>query len=339
MTTETTGGVTAPLAPAAPSTVPSAPQAPMVGGPGQPPQPVAPPPAAATAAQSAAAPAVPTPPAPTAAPATGERPAYVPEKYWSPEKGADFEALGKGYGELQSLLGKRVAELAPEQRELLTEQFGDQLKETMRAELRASMVEDPELAKAVLERNAPKAPEAYQVPPSLAEKGINLDFTHPAFVKVAEVGKAAGLSQEQMAPILEAGVELLAPYTMPLESKMAAVGPDYMQRATQAVTLARNLVERNVSDLGEREQVRGQVEKLMLEINSPEAFLGFERLLGTTREASLPLGGGGERTVYTEDSVRQMMRDPRYWAAGKRDPAFVAEIDKAWQLLKGGGTL
>ena len=38
----------------------------------------------------------------------------------------------------------------------------------------------------------------------------------------------------------------------------------------------------------------------------------------------------------TQADVESKMKDPRYWQQGKRDTAFVQEVNSDWQRLHGG---
>ena len=67
---------------------------------------------------------------------------------------------------------------------------------------------------------------------------------------------------------------------------------------------------------------------------SAKAIAVLESLIEKTGEPDLAsFGNQAPSADVTEDKIRQMMDDPRYWKTGSKDPAYIEEVTQMWQKL------
>jgi len=274
----------------------------------------------------------PPPPAP-------ERPAWYPEtdsRFWNPERGLDAEKLYKSYGDAHGLIGKRIGELDETQRGVLLDIARPEIESLLAVDLRNKLAQDEEWLKPLLEARLPKAPEAYEVPAAVVEKGIDINPEDPLYQQAVEKAKAHGLPQEAFAEFLDLATQMVQPYLpAPIEERMAAAGPDFPDRAVRARNVVRTLASRVNGPQGAQATVAA-VDALLSEITTPAAFQGLEAVLKATQEK--PLTGevaGSGRKVWTRELLDQAVGDPRY----RTDKAFYAEVTRGFQQLNNGDKL
>lgn len=255
-------------------------------------------------------------------PPGSERPAWLgddPHGFWDAEsKTVRAENIHKSYSELKSVFGKRINELPAAARKALVDTVPDEVRSAWLADERARLLEDPEFLTPLQEKwkaeNAPQVPEAYVVPDDLP-----LDTEHPAAAGLQEFAKKNGLTQEAFQELAKMGLDLLAPYEVPMtpEQLGEALGPDLAPRAMAVGNRVRTMLG---TELGNG---------LLLTMRRPEHFVALEKLVQASSEKPLPLGGeapGNE--TWSAEKLRAAALDPRYI---KRDPDYMAEVERQFK--------
>lgn len=259
--------------------------------------------------------------------AAPERPSFLPEKFWDADAGQPrVEDLSKSYAELQSAFGRRLGDLSADARRKLAEAVPDEMRATWGEEIKAKLVEDEEFLAPLREKWAeslPKAPEAYDFETIKLPDGLALDLEHPVVAKAAEMAKEWGLSQERFAELVALGAEL-SPPPASLEDRMAAVGPDFVNRATAAVNRAK-------AAAGDDPKARAAVDAVLSELHSPDAFRGLEVLLSTRSERRMPDETATAQPAVTIESLREIQARPEY----SQRPDWQAQVRAGFTKLYG----
>lgn len=246
------------------------------------------------------------PATPSPAPAGGERPAWLPSKYETPE------ALAKGYTELQAAFSGKQ----------------EKLRETVLAELRAGVPEAPdkyELKAAALPEHVvwldgdiPAELEAGKVyfkpDPAAPEMGALREWAHKNGVKSEGFGELMGLAAQVMGTRVPTAAEVEAQRT----AFYGSLGENGQARAS-------HLWGQLTSALGDK--AKG-IDALLSDKGSFEAI---EALMSRAGGASFAPAGGGAApgSAMDEATLRKAPSDPRY---GK-DKTFMAEVEAGWRRL------
>jgi hypothetical protein len=256
-----------------------------------------------------------------------ERPEWIDTKFWDADAGQPrVEDLAKSYREAQSLIGRRVSDMSVEARRKLAETIPDEMRATWGEEVKAKLVEDEDFLAPLREKWAadlPKAPEAYDFDSIELPDGLALDLENPLISEAAELAKGWGLSQERFAELVALGARL-SPPPASLEDRMAAVGPDFVNRATAAVNRAK-------AAAGEDPKARAAVDAVLSELQSPEAFRGLEVLLSTRAERRMPDETAQAQPAVTLESLREIQARPEY----TQRPDWQEQVRKGFTQLYG----
>lgn len=272
------------------------------------------------------APAGDTPPAAAPNPAPGtaaERPAWLPEKYWNPEKGeALFEQLAADHTELGQRFAKGKEALAPE----------------LRAEWEAER-----------RQGVPETPDAYALaPPSQMPEGIVLlaeppaaDFQpepgktyfvmqpdHPLLGWWREAAHKAGLSQEAFAEGIAQFAAAQGWREPTAEDKRAAQQAFYSSLGERGVERVNMLWGRLKSTLGEKAAALDAV------VTTKEQVEALEDLVARASGASFTPGQAAAPDVLTEAELQKIQQDPRYFR--DHDPALVKKVEEGYARLYPG---
>lgn len=175
-----------------------------------------------------------------------------------------------------------------------------------------------------------KAPEKYEYKvPEEVQKNFGLkelDVNHPMYKEAEEMAKSKGWSQETFTAMVDFYVT----------SELASA------KAEQAAAIEK---------LGGPEKAPARIQTILAKAQSilTEPQMAVFKKLGTSAEVvevletmlgkvsaqrNLPdQNPQGNSGALTEEAVRAKMKDERYWHPQKRDPAFVAEVDRDFQRL------
>jgi len=224
------------------------------------------------------------------------RPEYISEKFWDTDRGeVNIEALGSSYKALESKLGQRTEELTKSIRE-------DYEKERLG-----------------------KVPESYELPtPELPENvDVNLSPDVPMVQWWQEFSKSKGLSQDDFNDGIKAFVDNAVADIPSQEDQIAELGDNGKARI-EAVDLwaKKNLSEtayQSVSNIA----------------TSADNVKVLEEIMGLTKDSSIPSSDTAIDVNASEDDLRSMMRDARYWDDTRRDPAYVNRVTALYEKKYG----
>jgi hypothetical protein len=223
------------------------------------------------------------------------RPDDVPEKFWDPATGAvRTDALLRSYLELERRLGRSIPKPEGE-----------------------DDIEGINRLLGVLGR--PEAPDGYEI-----------TAPHPLVEPDAELNAVlhdAGFTQKQAQLVYELAAERLVPL---------------LQEATDELAATRQ-VDRLQQHFGGPEAWRKTAEQIRVyaEANLPpeihealsgsyEGVLALYEMMRKAEPDIVGQAGSGQLTV-TEDSLRELIRDPRYWR--DRDPEIVQRVTAGYRNL------
>lgn len=232
---------------------------------------------------------------------TVERPEHIPEKFWDGEKGeVKIEDVFKSYTELETRFGQKQEDIA--------------------AEIRQSMRE-----------NVPAAAADY-------------------LVEEDQLGLPEGITFDKDAedPLLDWWRETA--FKMGLDNSGFNEGVKTYMANVQASLPDPEAIK---TELGENGSARldavgswlsGNLDAETYElarslVTSADDVRVMEAIIEKTKGA--PLAGGEQpaEPELTKADVESMMNDPRYFSTTKRDPAYIAKVQAAWQKLAAAGKL
>jgi hypothetical protein len=224
-----------------------------------------------------------------------ERPADVPEKFWSADHGVNLTALNKGYLNLESSRAR----------------FEEETRTRLKNEALSGL---------------PKPPEKYEVaPPKLENAPTSFEYKpdeDPMVKTLMDAGKDIGLTQEAMNKLVERRAQQeLEQFQSLGRSTREVLGENAKDRIDK---LSRKLTEQ----LGEAE-----FNAISAAVSDPHAVVALEKLIGTTTAAPRAGDGAGGNEKLTEADVKSWMADPRYWDPQRRDPRWVKKIEDGWKTL------
>lgn len=224
----------------------------------------------------------------------GGRPADVPEKFWDEEAGSvRVDALLKSYRELEKKLSRMVT--LP----------GDDADEEERFRFLRAL-------------GVPETADAYTIesrhPLVTADADVNARL-HKAGFTPAQVQLVYDLAAERLLPLIAEAAQMFEAERELDRLRAHFGGDDRWQRAAK-----------QLSAWG-----RANLPPAVFEALSATAsgVLALQTMM-EKGEPTLISRGEPEGTV-TEDELRSMMRDPRYWR--KRDPDFVARVSDGFRRL------
>ncbi|MCX7371390.1 MAG: hypothetical protein NTW56_02950 [Alphaproteobacteria bacterium] len=224
------------------------------------------------------------------------RPAEIPEKFWDAERGElRVDALVKSYRELERRMSQRATRPADD--------ADDEEKRRWREML-----------------DIPESPDAYEVQ---APEGLGIDpevnaRLHQAGFSRAQTQLVYELAAERILPLI---VEAAQQYEAErqVERLSAHFGGEERFRRTA----------RQLSTWGKQNLPAPVFEALATTF---EGVLAMERMMAghepaMTRDTDTP-------TAESEDELRKLMRDPRYWRS--REPDFVRRVTDGFRRIVGG---
>jgi len=224
----------------------------------------------------------------------GSRPADVPEKFWDEEAGSvRLDALLKSYRELEKKLSRMIT-------------------------LPGEDADEEERLRFFRALGVPETADAYTIEPRhplvTADPDVNARL-HKAGFTPAQVQLVYDLAAERLLPLIAEAAQMFEA-ERELDRLRAHFGSDERwQRAAK-----------QLSAWG-----RANLPPAVFEALSTTAsgVLALQAMM-EKGEPTLISKGEPEGKV-TEDELRTMMRDPRYWR--KRDPDFVARVSEGFRRL------
>lgn len=249
------------------------------------------------------------------------RPDWLPEKFWDPQAAAPrVEQLAKSYGELEKQRAKFADEAKASARDaVMAELFGKRPETPDAYELGA-----PEDADDIVLLTEPPGDD---FAPEPGKAYVLLEKDNPLLGKFRQLAHRAGLDATEFKAYLADFGRALAGRVPTAEEIQAEHAKIYQALGEHGERRVQHLQGQIKGLLGE------QAEAVLGLPPSPQLIEALELLVeraGAPR-FSPPSGAAGGR--LTEAELREKMRDPRYHDPLRRDPAFVAEIERGWKTL------
>lgn len=230
-----------------------------------------------------------------------ERPEYLPEKFWNSEEGSpNIEGLAKSYSEIESKFGQRASVL----------------REEIEADIRKPR------------EGVPKSADAYTY--EISKEGLPAGWEFEAHEDDPMLGwwRDTAFSREMTQEEFQAGidkyVEMQVGGLPNKEAEIQALGDNAQERIDRVdLYLSKNLSEDEYNTLADFAVTADAIQVL-------------EKLIGVQAEPSVSTFGGDPSTGNSsEDEIRSMMDDPRYWKPGEMDDAYRTKVTEMWQKLYG----
>ena len=231
---------------------------------------------------------------PTAVP----RPEYLPEKFWNTEANQpNVEGLAKSYTELEKKFSQRASSL----------------REELEAEILKPRDGVPESA----DKYQYAVPELENLPNGWEAQMSDDD---PMLGWWKETAYSRGLTQDEFQEGINKYFEYHFGGLPNHEAELSALGENAQARIDRVdMWLSKNLTEQEYNVMAD----------FAVDANSIKVL---EKIIGIQAEPSLSDFEAEPSTgSMSEDKLRQMMDDPRYWKPGEIDNAYRAKVTEAWQ--------
>lgn len=226
----------------------------------------------------------------------GSKPDYVQDKFWNKDLNEiNIEELSSSYNSLEKKLGAR------------TEDLSKQIREDISNEVKASTPEEYKIA-------LPELPENVD---------ISVDKEMPLLQWWSETAKAKGLSQEEFDKGVEAFVNNEISSLPNQDNERELLG----ENATQRIEAA---------DLWSKKNLSPDAYSSISEFASTaQGVKALEEIMSLNKDAPMPTTETAIEAAPSLDDLRSMMKDPRYWKDGERDPAYIAKIGSLYEKYYG----
>jgi len=225
-----------------------------------------------------------------------QRPEYVSEKFWNTDTNElNLEDLASSYNSLEKKLGSR------------TEELSSQIREDLANEIKANTPEEYEI----------KLPEI----PENVDLSVNKEM--PLLQWWSETAKAKGLSQEEFNKGIEAFVNNEISSLPNQDNEKELLG----ENATQRIEAA---------DLWSKKNLSSDSYSAISEFASTaQGVKALEEIMKLNKDAPMPTTETAIEAAPSLDDLRSMMKDPRYWKDGNRDPAYIAKVGSLYEKYYG----
>jgi len=224
------------------------------------------------------------------------KPDFVQDKFWNKDLNEiNIEELSSSYNSLEKKLGAR------------TEDLSKQIREDISNEVKASTPEEYKIA-------LPELPENVD---------ISVDKEMPLLQWWSETAKAKGLSQEEFDKGIEAFVNNEISSLPNQDNERELLG----ENATQRIEAA---------DLWSKKNLSPDAYSSISEFASTaQGVKALEEIMSLNKDAPMPTTETAIEAAPSLDDLRSMMKDPRYWKDGERDPAYIAKIGSLYEKYYG----
>ncbi len=225
-----------------------------------------------------------------------QRPEYVSEKFWNSDTSeVNLEDLASSYNSLEKKLGSR------------TEELSKQIREDLEQERIASTPKEYELFQ-------PEVPEGVSIE-------VNKDI--PLLQWWEETARKKGLSQEEYNDGIQKFVANQVDALPIIEEEKKLLGDN----ATQRIEAADLWAKKNLSS-----DAYTAASSLA---NTASGVKVIEELMKLTKDAPMPTTETAIEAAPSLDDLRSMMKDPRYWKDGARDPAYINKVAALFEKYYG----
>jgi len=226
----------------------------------------------------------------------GSKPDYVQDKFWNKDLNEiNIEELSSSYNSLEKKLGAR------------TEDLSKQIREDIFNETKANTPEEYEI-------KLPELPENVD---------LNVDKEMPLLQWWSETAKSKGLSQDEFNKGIEAFVNNEISSLPNQDNERELLG----ENATQRIEAA---------DLWSKKNLSPDAYSSISEFASTaQGVKALEEIMSLNKDAPMPTTETAIEAAPSLDDLRSMMKDPRYWKDGERDPAYIAKIGSLYEKYYG----
>ena len=223
-------------------------------------------------------------------------PEYIPEKFWDTERNEiKVEELGASYKALEQKLGMR------------TEDLIKQVQEDYENQRKSSVPESYEV-------RLPKVPEDVE---------ITVDPEQELVKSWQQICRDNGLSQEVFDQGVAAFVNNEIAGLPNLQEEMAKLGDNARERIEAADLWSKKYLSTDAYDA---------IANLA---STAEGIKALEEIMSLSRSKPLPNTNTVIDVELDERDLQSMMKDPRYWKEGMKDPAYIAKVTNLYQKKYG----
>ena len=223
-------------------------------------------------------------------------PEYIPEKFWDTERNEiKVEELGASYKALEQKLGMR------------TEDLIKQVQEDYENQRKSSVPESYEV-------RLPEVPEDVE---------ITVDPEQELVKSWQQICRDNGLSQEVFDQGVAAFVNNEIAGLPNLQEEMAKLGDNARERIEAADLWSKKYLSTDAYDA---------IANLA---STAEGIKALEEIMSLSRSKPLPNTNTVIDVELDERDLQSMMKDPRYWKEGMKDPAYIAKVTNLYQKKYG----
>jgi len=223
-------------------------------------------------------------------------PEYIPEKFWDSERNEiKVEELGASYKALEQKLGMR------------TEDLVRQVQEDYENQRKSSVPESYEV-------RLPEVPEDVE---------ITVDPEQELVKSWQQICRDNGLSQEVFDQGVAAFVNNEIAGLPNLQEEMAKLGDNARERIEAADLWSKKYLSTDSYDA---------IANLA---STAEGVKALEEIMSLSRSKPLPNTNTVIDVELDERDLQSMMKDPRYWKEGMKDPAYIAKVTNLYQKKYG----
>jgi len=223
------------------------------------------------------------------------RPEYISEKFWDNDRGeVNVESLSTSYNALEKKLGQRT----------------DELSKQIRTDVEQ-------------ERNA-KIPEKYEIKlPDNIPEDIQIDVSEdqPLLKWWGDKAKSMGLSQEEYNEGINTFVQNEIAGLPDIEQEKLNLGDNAKQRIESTDLWAK----KHLSEEG-----YNTIAKIASTANGVKAL---EEIMSLNKNPVMPQTPTAVEAKPTIDDLRSMMKDPKYWKDGEKDPTYINRVAKLFEQI------
>jgi len=222
------------------------------------------------------------------------RPEYIPEKFWNQDTGeANVEALSTSYNSLEKKLGQRT----------------DELTKQIRTDIE--------------QEKAANVPEKYEIKMPEIPEDINMEVheDQPLLKWWGETARSMGLSQDQFNEGINQFVQNEINGLPNIDQEIQILGDNAKDRIESADLWAKKHLSENAYST---------VAKLS---STAEGVKALEEIMALNKSAVMPQTPTAVDSKPSLNDLRSMMKDPRYWKDGDKDPAYIARVSKLFEQV------
>lgn len=222
------------------------------------------------------------------------KPEYISDKFWDNDRGeVNVESLGTSYNSLEKKLGQRTDEL--------TKQIRTDIEQ---------------------ERSA-KVPEKYEIKmPDLPEDiDMEVHEDQPLLQWWSETAKSMGLSQDQFNDGINQFVQNEISGLPNIEAETQLLGDNAKDRIESADLWAKKHLSENGYNT---------IAKLS---STAEGVKALEEIMALNKSSVMPNNPTAVEAKPSVDDLRSMMKDPKYWKDGEKDPAYIERVSKLFEQV------